>query len=708
MTTTPMHAMASALCAAALWACVTTPMRENASMQQAVEPSWPTPNSRAMPSAKLLPRNLLFGNPDRTAVKLSRDGKHLSWLAPDEGVLNVWVAPVGDLSKAAPITRDRLRGIRSYFWSYDNQHVLYMQDQGGDENWHLHAVNVRTRKDRDLTPMPKVNARVVAISHKDPGAIVVGLNDRDPAAHDLHKLDLSTGKLTLLAKNEHGFAQYLVDTDYKARFALQPLPGIGNELIYLDPETLGPGETFMMVGQEDTMTTRPLGFDAEGRTLYMFDSRHRDTGALVAVGTDSADYAVLAEDPRVDVDDWTVHPATRVPQAAAFNHLRLEWKVIDPAIAGDLEYLRTVADGDLEISDRSFDDTVWIVAYAADDGPVRYFRYDRTARRAHFLFSDEPKLENVKLARMHPMSLRSRDGLELVSYLTLPLEADPDGDGTPVQPVPMVLLVHGGPWARDRWGFDSLHQWLANRGYAALSVNFRGSTGFGKDFVNAGDKQWARAMHDDLLDAVNWAVKSGVTSQDSVAIMGASYGGYATLVGLTFTPDRFACGVDIVGPSNLETLLDTIPPYWKPLLEEFSERIGDPRTEEGRRLLAERSPLSRVDRIQRPLLIGQGANDPRVKQAESDQIVKAMQAKNLPVTYVLYPDEGHGFARPQNRLSFFAVAEKFLSRCLGGSSEPVGDDFEGSSIQIPEGARFVPGMPAVPAGSNAEHRPGNR
>ncbi len=293
---------------------------------------------------------------------------------------------------------------------------------------------------------------------------------------------------------------------------------------------------------------------------------------------------------------------------------------------------------------------------------------------------------------MQSLELKARDGLTLVSYLSLPPGSDANGDGVPDAPVPMVLNVHGGPWGRDGYGFDNEHQWLANRGYATLSVNFRGSTGFGKSFINASNKEWAGKMHDDLIDAVNWAVTNKVTTADKVAIYGGSYGGYATLVGVTFTPDTFACGVDIVGPSNLQTLLSTIPPYWKAFFEEFAMRVGDPRTEEGKKLLAERSPLTRVDAIKKPLLIGQGANDPRVKQAEADQIVNAMKAKNIPVTYVLYPDEGHGFARPANRTSFYAVAEGFLAQCLGGRYEPVGNDFKGSSLKVLEGAANVPGL----------------
>jgi dipeptidyl aminopeptidase/acylaminoacyl peptidase len=299
------------------------------------------------------------------------------------------------------------------------------------------------------------------------------------------------------------------------------------------------------------------------------------------------------------------------------------------------------------------------------------------------------------LANMHPVTIDSRDGLGLVSYYTLPPGSHGDGDGVPDQPLAMVLVPHGGPWGRDRWGYDGWHQWLANRGYVVLTVNFRASTGFGKAFINAGNREWGAKMHDDLIDAVDWAIEQGIADPARVAIMGGSYGGYATLAGLTFTPDKFACGVDLVGPANLVTLLETMPPYWKPQVELFTTRVGDFRTEDGRKFLASRSPLTYADRICRPLLIGQGANDPRVKQAESDQIVQAMQAKGIPVTYVLYPDEGHGFARPENRLSFNAIAEAFLSECLGGRFEPVGDDFQGSSIAVPVGAEHVPGLTAA-------------
>jgi dipeptidyl aminopeptidase/acylaminoacyl peptidase len=359
----------------------------------------------------------------------------------------------------------------------------------------------------------------------------------------------------------------------------------------------------------------------------------------------------------------------------------------------DLQFLDAELDGEYAVQSRTLADDKWLVGVDEVTSPPAAYVYDRAAKTLTEFYVTRPELEGAALAAMHPLEIATRDGLTMVSYLTLPPGSDADGDGRPDSPTPMVLLVHGGPWGRDAYGYNAMHQWLANRGYAVLSPNFRAPAGFGKAFLSAGDLEWGAKMHDDLIDAVDWAVAAQVAPKDQICIMGGSYGGYATLAGLTFTPDVFACGVDIVGPSNLQTLLASIPPYWKAFLEEFAVRIGDPRTEEGKKLLAERSPLTRVDAIKKPLLIAQGANDPRVKQAESDQIVKAMKEKNIPVTYVLYPDEGHGFARPPNRTSFYAIAEGFLAKCLGGRYEPVGHDFKGANLQVLEGAQHVPGLP---------------
>jgi dipeptidyl aminopeptidase/acylaminoacyl peptidase len=377
------------------------------------------------------------------------------------------------------------------------------------------------------------------------------------------------------------------------------------------------------------------------------------------------------------------------------NFLREEWTALDSKIGADLAWLRDQLKGDVSVTTRTDDDRLWTVAVDPVVASPSVYLFDRAQRTLKQLYVSRPELQGAPLQPMHTLELKSRDGLTLPSYLTLPPGSDANGDGRPEAPVPLVLLVHGGPWARDDYGYDVYHQWLANRGYAVLSVNFRGSTGFGKQFVEAANLEWAGKMHDDLIDAVQWAINNKVAPADKIAIMGGSYGGYATLVGLTFTPTAFACGVDIVGPSNLETLLKTIPPYWTAGIAQFHQRMGNPNTADGLKLLKERSPLYKAGNIVRPLLIGQGANDPRVNQAESDQIVSAMKSKGIPVTYVLFPDEGHGFARPENNIAFNAITENFLSGCLGGRAEAIGATVKVSSAKVPEGAGFTPGLEAA-------------
>jgi dipeptidyl aminopeptidase/acylaminoacyl peptidase len=655
----------------------------------------PGPAPAAAPAAvtqadvPVIPRRVIFGNPERAGVTLSHDGKQLAFRAAVDGVMNVWVSPADKPEAAKPITKDTSRGIRQYFWAHTNNHIIYLQDKGGDENWRVYSVDVASGDTKDLTPFDKVAAQIQGVSEKFPNEILVALNNRKAEFHDVHRINIASGTRTLVQQND-AYAGFVTDDDYKVRFAMAFRPDGGMDL--LRRTDAGKFEPFESIGADDSLTTQPIGFDKGGQHLYLIDSRGRDTAALFSQDLTSGAKTLLAEDARADAEGVLTHPTEKNIQAVSFNYDRVRWQVLDKATGEDLKYLQGVTDGELSVNSRTTDDTRWIVAYVKDNGPVRYYMYDRPARTAKFLFTNRPALDSTKLAKMYPQEIKSRDGLTLVSYLSLPAWTDPDGDGRPNSPLPTVLFVHGGPWGRDVWGFDPYHQLLANRGYAVLSVNFRASTGFGKKFLNAGNREWAGRMHDDLLDAVNWATAQKIADPKKVAIMGGSYGGYATLIGLTFTPDVFAAGVDIVGPSNLVTLLSTIPPYWKPQIELFATRVGDNRTDDGRKFLESRSPLTRVDKISKPLLIGQGANDPRVKQAESDQIVKAMQSKNIPVTYTLFPDEGHGFARPENNIAFMAVAEAFLAKHLGGRAEAVGDAFKGSSVTVPQGVDLVPGV----------------
>jgi dipeptidyl aminopeptidase/acylaminoacyl peptidase len=638
----------------------------------------------------LIPRAVLFGSPDKAGPQISPDGTRLAYLAPVDGVLNIWVGPAGDPSAAKAITSDKGSGILQYFWALDNRHILYLKDKDGDENHHLYRIDLTSGEIADLTPYDGVKAQVMGVSPRRPNEVLVGLNNRDKHLHDTHRIDLTSGKDTLVEENP-GYLGYLADDDYNLRFAISANPDGSQELLRRGAD--GKYASYSHIDAADNFNTGPAGLDADGKILYMFDSRGRNTSVATAIDLASGKETLLAEDPRADAENVFTEPRTEKVRAVAFNYDRRSWKVVDPAIAGDLEYLKTVADGEVQVLSTSLDDKRWVVGYLMDDGPYRFYLYDRPAKRASLLFTNRKALESLTLAKMHSRILKTRDGLDMVAYLTLPIGSDADGDGIPDHPLPMILMPHGGPWYRDNWGYSPWHQWAANRGYAVLMPEFRGSTGFGKAFINASNGEWGGKMHDDLMDAVAWAVKSGIAQQDKIAIMGGSYGGYATLWGLTRTPDAFACGVDIFGVSSLVTMLASFPAYWGPAMDIMYQRIGDPRTEEGKKFLLSRSPITYVDQIKKPLLIVHGANDVRVTLDESEQLVAKMKERKIPVTFVVYPDEGHlTFFHPQNNISCYAVVEQFLKDHLGGRAEPIGDAFKGASIQVREGAGQIPGV----------------
>ncbi|MER3428109.1 MAG: S9 family peptidase [Pyrinomonas sp.] len=606
----------------------------------------------------LIPREVLFGNPERASPQISPDGRLLAYLAPHNGVLNVWVRTIGQRDDRV-VTDDRKRGIRIYFWQPDSRHIIYLQDQNGDENWRVYQTSIETKQTRDLTPFERVQARIVAVYPDIPDRILVALNNRDPRLHDVYRVDLKTGKLELDTQNPGDVADWVADNELRVRAAEVLLPDGSAEIRIRDNER-SPWRVFLKWGPDESFGGI-AGFTQDNRRVWLISSVEANAARLLEVDLATGKQRVIAADPQYDVGGILVHPRKRTLEAVSFVRARTEWQIIDRSLEPDFAALRKVRDGDISISSRDLDDRTWIVSYVVDDGPVYWYTYDRRSRRAQLLFSNNSKLEKYKLAKMQPISFRARDGMTIYGYLTLPVGVEP-------RDLPMVLLVHGGPWARDTWGYNPMVQWLANRGYAVLQINFRGSTGYGKAYLNAGDREWAGKMHDDLIDGKNWAVKQGIADPKRVAIMGGSYGGYATLVGLAFTPDDFAAGVDIVGPSNLVTLLQSIPPYWAPIKATFNKRMGS-----DEEFLKSRSPLFRANQIKKPLLIGQGANDPRVKQAESDQIVEALRKANIPVEYIVYTDEGHGFARPENRLHFYAKAEEFLAKHLGGRFEPMGE-----------------------------------
>lgn len=632
--------------------------------------------------SKLIEREVLFGNPERVCVRLSPDGEYLTYIAPYQGILNIWIAPLDNIQNAFAITHDDKRGIHTYNWAFDGRTLLYMKDQEGNENWQLFAVDVHTKQHKCLTPQPNIQVRIEKTSSLLPQELLISINDRDPAYHDLYRININTGEKVLIFKNEE-YNGYICDENLELKLLTQETSEGGSRWFHFKDENI---ISFQEIPTEDRLTTAPLRFNKDGSKFYFIDSRGRNTGGLFEFNFSTGTQIFIGGDSRTDISDVMVNPLTKEIEAYAVTYGRKEWNFYDKKIAEELKAFQALQEGDVEVLSRTLNDRHWIVGFLKDNGPLQYYHYDRDQKQKTFLFSNRPTLEDIPLVKMRPMVIKSRDDLDLLCYLSLPEDMT-----VPSSLLPLILLVHGGPSARDYWGYEPIHQWLANRGYAVLSVNYRGSTGFGKNFLNAGNGEWGRKMHEDLLDAVQWVIDQKIADPQKIAIMGGSYGGYATLIGLTFTPDTFACGIDIVGPSNLVTLVESIPPYWKPFLAAFKVTIGaDFDTREGKEFLKQRSPIYHVTQIKKPLLICQGANDPRVKQVESDQIVKEMQEKNIPVTYVLYPDEGHGLTRPENRLSFFGIAEAFLAQNLGGKKQPLGvADFANSSFRVQAGEEII-------------------
>jgi dipeptidyl aminopeptidase/acylaminoacyl peptidase len=612
---------------------------------------------------ELIPLSVLFGNPERESPRISPDGTKLAWIAPSGEVLNVWLAPISaeagvDWAAARVITDDTDRGIRQFAWAHDGRHLLYLQDIGGDENWRLHDVDLQTMARRDLTPFDGVQTQIIGLERNRPDEVLLGLNKANPELHDVYRLDLPSGELTKEIDNP-GFVAWIPDTELTVRGAVAPQPD-GSYTLLVRDGTDTEWRGLLAIPAEDAESLNIVGFSPAGDSLLITSSVGAQTSRLVRVDVATGATEVLAEDPQGDVTGVKVDPGTRRPQIVATLRERMQYQVLDQSVAADLVAIRALHPGDPTFEGGDDSDRIWLVGFSNDTGPIPYFAYDRQARQARFLFDHQPRLSRYELAPMEPFCYQSRDGLTIHGYATFP-------PGAQRASLPTVLGVHGGPWDRDVWGLSRIAQWLANRGYLFLQVNYRGSTGYGKAFLNAGDREWGGKMQDDLTDAVAHAIGQGWTDPAKVAITGGSYGGYAALAGAAFTPDVYCCAVDGVGPSNLITLLQTVPPYWAPMISQFHRRVGDP--DKDRDFLWSRSPLSRVSQIRIPLLIAQGANDPRVKQAESEQIVAALKQAGIEYDYMLFSDEGHGLAKPENRLKFFTAVDKFLARYLGGRSE---------------------------------------
>ncbi|OLZ50307.1 hypothetical protein BS330_29020 [Amycolatopsis keratiniphila subsp. nogabecina] len=609
-----------------------------------------------MGARSVIPRADLFGNPEHITPSISPDGRWLAWVAPHEGVLNLWVRPVDTDDDARPVTADRDRGIREYAWAPDSDHLLYLRDQGGDENSRLYAVSMRSGEVRDLTPFDGVKAVLLAHDLQITDRVLVGLNKTHPQLHDVYSLHLATGELVKVLDNP-GLLGFVADSQLNVRAGVRPKQDGGRTIMVREVD--GEWRPLLTVDQIDAPSTMPPGFDGDGRRLLVMTSADVNATRLVWIDVDSGEHEVVVEDPTYDVSSVLTDASTKLPVMVSFQRERLHTQALAPEIQRDLDTLAALDDGDLHVVSADRANTTWVVSYVHAGGPTASYVYDRATSRARFLFHDRPCLAN-RLNAVEPFAFTARDGLEVHGYLTFPA-----GD---TEKLPTVLLVHGGPRWRDTWQLNPEAQWLADRGYLCIQANFRGSTGYGKGFTAAGNREWGAKMHDDLLDAISFAVESGYADPDKIGIYGGSYGGYAALAGAAFTPDVFRCAISLCGPSNLETLLRAIPPYWTPMIAEMYTAVGNPDTEP--EFLRERSPLSHVSRMTIPIMIVQGANDPRVPQAESDQIVAALRDNGVPPEYLLFDDEGHGLQKPENRLTFYAKAERFLAQHLDGRYEP--------------------------------------
>jgi len=618
----------------------------------------------------LIDRELFFGPPVIAGGQLSPDGKYMSFLKTFKGTMNVWVKDASaPFESAHALTADTLRPIRNYFWSRDGKYILYVQDKGGDENFNVFAVSPSEKPaagqdiptNRALTDYKGVRTVIYSVPKSDPDALYIGLNDRDKKWHDLYKLKISTGEKTLLRQNsdKDRITGWIFDWSDKLRLATRSNEDGSNDLLRVDEKELvpvyhtGPFEEF-----------DPYAFDKENKQFYIATNRgdDRDLKQLVLLDPVSMKETFVEKDPlnRVDFGGASFSDVTKsiINTSYTDEKEKIYWK--DKQFEADYTIIEKQLPGLLlDFTSSTADENLWLLNAYSDTDPGAAYLFDRKTKKITFQYRPRPDIPIKSLAPMKAIKYKSSDGLEIPAYLVLP-------KGVPAKNLPMVAFPHGGPWGRDYWGYNSFAQFLANRGYAVLMPNFRASTGYGKKFLDAGNKQWGDKMQDDITWGIKYLISEGIVDAKHVGIMGGSYGGYATLAGVAFTPDLYAAAVSIVGPSNLITLLNSIPPYWESIRKLFYLRMGDPTTDEGKAQLTRQSPLTSVDKIKTPLFVAQGANDPRVNKAESEQIVNALRKRNFPVEYILAPDEGHGFARPVNNMAMLAAAEKFLASYLGG------------------------------------------
>lgn len=614
----------------------------------------------------LIDREIFFGDPEISGAKISPDGNYITFIKPFNGVKNIWIKDFDKpFDEARPLTADTSRPIMGYFWAVSSKYVLYVQDKGGDENYNVYAVDPSLKGDPvpaaiNLTPYESVRASIYSVPQSTPNHIVIGINDRNPQLHDVYRLNLSDGSRELLWQNEENVISWSVDLEGNLRLGIRMTPDGGSEILKIDGKELVPIYT---VTNEESAS--PVRFSPDGKSFYMITNKgeNLDKTQLVLYNLDDDSIEFIDKDPLNEVDFGSAFFSDISNELIFTSYIGDKNRIYfrDKEYENDYKKLKTkLSDGEVSLRSSTKDENIWLVSVSRDVDPGSVYVFDRKKGTVEFLYKSNPKLPSEHLATMKPIRYEARDGLEIPAYLTLP-------KGIEHKNLPTVLFVHGGPWARDYWGYSSIAQFLANRGYAVLQPNFRGSTGYGKAFLNAGNKEWGRgAMQHDLTDAVNWLIENEIADSKRVAIAGGSYGGYVTLAGLAFTPEIYAAGFDIVGPSNIITLLSSIPPYWAPMKKIFDIRVGDMNDPEERKMLEEQSPLNYAENIKKPLFVVQGANDPRVKKAEADQIVIAMRDLGRDVEYMLAMDEGHGFAGLENRLAMFYAMEKFFAKYLEG------------------------------------------
>jgi dipeptidyl aminopeptidase/acylaminoacyl peptidase len=616
----------------------------------------------------VIDRELIFGNPEIAGAELSPDGKYVAFVKPWKDTRNVYVKGVDEpFSAARLLTTETKRPVAGFFWTWDSKSVLYVKDNDGDENFNVYAVDPAAKPaagadapaSRDLTGLKGVRVFIYDVPKSDPDAAYIGLNDRDKAWHDLYKLKISTGEKTLVRKNTERITGWNFDLKGNLRLASRSAENGDTEILRVDPDKFT--KIYSCNVFENCGAIR---FHKDGKQVYFESNKGADVNlvSLMLLDPETGKTEMVESDPlkQVDFGGARFSEATDDLVLTLYVGERRRRYYRDKGFETDLKWLEGKFPGkEVSIASDTRDEQTWLIVANSDTEPGETYLFERKTHKLALQYKIREKLPREALASMKPVKYKSSDGLEIPAYLTLP-------KGVPAKNLPALVIPHGGPWARDFWGYNGLAQFFANRGYAVLMPNFRGSTGYGKKFLDAGNKEWGKKMQDDVTWGAKYLAAEGIADPKRIGILGGSYGGYATLAGVTFTPDLYAAAVDIVGPSNLITLLESIPPYWEPIRKLFYERMGDPNTAEGKALLTERSPLTQADKIKTPLLVVQGANDPRVNKREADQIVIALRDRGYPVEYLLAPDEGHGFARPVNNMALYMTAEKFLAKHLGG------------------------------------------